>query len=202
MIRLLLILIFGTSICFGQRSINKADTSNKYDYRVQFIAGAKKGKLISNKKIGVADTTLAFVTGQIFTGEIIDNQKQTIPFAYVIFTNSMNGNKSSIQANYDGIYKAYLSSGKYGVEYKYVGSPTFNLHNLILKEGQLQKINVCLGDAEIPYTYLVKSPYPLTKKELIKKEKSLKKEFIKRKKQELIKQQETLKHGGVILTDN
>ena len=175
------------------RTPNKSDTTFKYE--VSFIIGQRDGYIISNKKIGIADTNLAFVKGQ-FT----EPDKDSIPFANVVFINEDNGTKQRIATNFGGRYKIFLKSGKYTVQFVYVGRPTINLPHLLLEEGQRQEINVCLGENGITHTVLVKSKSPLTEKELQEKANKLKKEWIKKQKKELAEKMK--KEKGKILIDN
>ena len=188
--RLLFVLVFWSSICQAQNA-NKSDTTFKYE--VRFIIGQRDGHIISNKKIGIADTNLAFVKGQ-FT----EDNKDSTAFADVVFINEDNGTKQRIATNVWGRYKIFLKSGKYTVLFGYVGRPTINLPHLLLSSGQKQEINVCLGEYGNTHAVLVKSKSTLTEKELQTKANKLKKEFIKRQKKELAEKKAIQKRGGVI----
>jgi hypothetical protein len=97
-------------------------------------------KVLENKTIGVADTTLACVVGQI-----VDDKNTPVYFAEVSFRNMRDTDTVSFQTDSSGHFKLYTSAGNYTILFHDSPYGSLNISSLKLLSGQIQEIKVSLG---------------------------------------------------------
>jgi hypothetical protein len=131
---LILLMILSFSNCFAQTEPNNA---HKY-----FSKTTKKvsAKMLENKTLGIADTTLAYITGQI-----IDNEHRGVYYADIIITNVTNKDSSSFQTDSLGYFKFYIRAGDYSLQFRDNVYGGLIINSLKLRSGQIQEIKVSLG---------------------------------------------------------
>lgn len=139
--------------------VTKIDTSKGFDYEICVFKKARPGRIIKNKKVGSADTSVAFVKGRVF------EKQEPVAFAIVTFTNSSGKVKGTI-ADGHGYYKIGLNKGEYSVGFSDAGSNNMHIDTLELNAGQIQNIVVELGRNSGFTIYGIKSKKPLTDEQL------------------------------------
>jgi len=161
---LIYFLILVTTFAYGQ--VSKKDSIKEYEYKICVYKKGRAGQIIKNQTIGIGDTTIAFVSGQVF------ETKEAVPFVNISFTNS-SGQKVGTITDNDGYYKINLKKDIYDISYQYLGNKEFNIKKIKLGSGQMQEIIIDLGIAPGYYNYLLSFKKPLSDKELKKLEKKL-----------------------------
>jgi hypothetical protein len=146
--------------------IAKIDTAKVYEYEICVFKNAKPGRIIKNQTIGIADTTVAYISGRVY------EKQDSIPFANISLTNS-SGQKFGTQTDINGNYKLCIPKGKYSFLIQYIGHNDFIIKKLKLGTGQMQELIIDIGTGGGFHTYGIFSKKPLTDKELKAKEKKL-----------------------------
>ena len=119
-------------------------------YETGTIEGAEKGKVLRNDLVGFADTTLAHVYGLVF-----DNENEIIPTADIEVEKISDKAGINIRSGLDGEYGLHLIPGIYHFHFKMVGMDTIRIDSLILKSGEVRRIDVSLGKAGTMTHYLI-----------------------------------------------
>lgn len=144
----------------------KSDSAETFIYEICVANKAKPGHVIKNKKVGIADTIVAFVTGQVV------DKDGGIPFINVSFTNS-KGQVFGRTTDLDGNFKITLDSDTYSIKFYGIAYSELKIQKLKLGAGQIQEVSVFMGIAQGFTTYEVKFDHKPTEKELNAKEKEL-----------------------------
>jgi hypothetical protein len=139
-----------------------------YNYELCVPYDGKPGHIISNKTIGIADTTIAIVKGQVMNG-ILPNS-----FSIVSFTDKTTGKQEGKLLDSTATFRNYLQAGLYSGRFSTIGFNDFIIDSLRLGTGQMQEIDVDLGKASGFITYGFKSKKRFTSRQLSKMENKLK----------------------------
>ncbi len=161
---LFILLAFISTSGFGQ--VAKSDSTNKFIYEICVAKKARPGHIIKNEAIGIADTVVAFVSGQL------RDKEESISFASISFTNSI-GQVFGTISDIDGNYKIALKSDTYSTRFYALGYNEIKIQKLKLGSGQMQEIIVDLGSGSGFVTYEVIFDNKPTDKQLKAKEKEL-----------------------------
>jgi len=163
-VSLILLLTFTWTGVFGQ-SI-ESDTISEFKYEMCVYKEEKPGHILKNEQIGIADTTVANIHGQVYSNLEPD------PSAFAIFSNS-EGLMLIANTDFEGNYKISLKSGWYNIKFYSLGFNEFSIDQLILDKGQIQEIVVDLGTSGGYYTHVVTFKKKPTEEELKAREKEL-----------------------------
>ncbi len=108
------------------------------------------GKVSKFKTVGFADTTVAFVRGQVLGmssyGDSIS--VDTLPLALIRFQSIDDSLYKDICADIDGNFKIDLDAGVYNVTIKYFGFKVLKINNLGLGSGEVKELGVILGQGQ------------------------------------------------------
>jgi hypothetical protein len=162
---IIFLIALGSTKTFGQ--ISSADTTKEIEYEICVFKKSKPGQVVKNHSIGIADTIVAYVSGQVF-----EKKDEPTPYVNISFTNS-SGRITGVVTDVNGKYSICLDKGEYTVKFKYLGFEDVTINKLKLGTGQMQEIIVDLGWAGGYYTYVIPSKKPLTEKEIKAKTKEL-----------------------------
>jgi hypothetical protein len=142
---------FYYEICIGK----PADTSN----------------IIRNVKIGIADTSLAFLSGQV----IEKDTKEPILFCNVILTKTNSNEIYFVATDENGRYSIKIPSGDYNLKINYIGRLDI-ISGLTLRNGEMREIDASIGHGASFVTYMIESTKRLNKKQLSEKTEQLRNE--------------------------
>jgi hypothetical protein len=160
---LIFLLIFLTTLVHGQ--VPKTDYVKPYEYEVCVYKKGKSGQVLKNSTIGFSDTTVAFISGQVF------EKKEPLSFAVVSFTNSI-GQIIEVVTDIDGKYRTQLTAGTYKIYYCYLGCK-LKIDKIKLVSGQIQELNVDIGIESGYCNYLFSFKKPQSEKDLRRLRKKL-----------------------------
>ncbi|WP_293890294.1 carboxypeptidase-like regulatory domain-containing protein [Flavobacterium sp.] len=150
---------------FGQTDTTK----KKYEYEICIYHRPKeKPTVIKNERIGIGDTTIAFVSGTIY-----DYEKQPLGFAALNFLSLTDSSKHDVFTDSLGNFKLHLPADKYKLTALFVGYTSLTIDDLQLGTGELRELKLQLGNGGAFKTYLIQSDKPLSEKDLRKTEKRL-----------------------------
>jgi len=156
-----LIILFGLS-CSTARG--------QYTYEVCVEHPSDTSRIVKNELLGIADTTVAFLSGQI-----VDNEtNEPLCFANVILTNQRTNEKFGTATDENGTYTVTVPADQYELEINYIGYSTFQ-SELNLSTGELREIDVLLGQGGAFVTYEITSDKKLSQRQLKKRAEELKK---------------------------
>lgn len=161
---LIFLLAFVSTSGFGQ--VTKSDSTKKFVYEICVFRKAKPGHVIKNETVGIGDTIVAFVSGQV------REKDEQIAFTNVSFTNS-HGKVFGTQTDINGNYKIVLNKNTYSVKFFALAYNELKIDRLKLGTGQMQEITVDLGAGGGFHTFEVTFDHKPTEKELKTKEKEL-----------------------------
>lgn len=160
----IILLAFALTSAFGQST--KADSTSKFVYEMCVFRKAKPGHVIKNETTGIADTIVAFVSGNV------REKDGPVAFTNISFTNPQ-GQVFGTQTDIDGNYKITLNKNTYIVKFFALAYNEIKIDKLKLGTGQMQEIMVDLGAGGGFYTIEVTFDHKPTEKELKAKEKEL-----------------------------
>ncbi|MBW8051444.1 MAG: carboxypeptidase-like regulatory domain-containing protein [Cytophagales bacterium] len=146
-------------------------TKGQYTYEVCVQKPSETSEIVKNENIGIADTIVAFLSGQI----IGKGTNEPLAFANVILTNQSTGKKFGMATDTNGTYTITAPADEYEFQINYVGYSTFK-NELKLGTGEIREIDVALGQGGAFVTYEIKSYKKLSRRQLNKKAEELKKE--------------------------
>ena len=105
------------------------------------------GEVLQLKRIAIADTTIASISGEIFgkdssaNGVTIDTLVGTL--VYLIDTK--NGKTYSSQTNIHGKYQYYVPASTYDLKVQYIAYNILIVRNVIIGTGDMIQFNAVLG---------------------------------------------------------
>ena len=120
-------------------------TSNYHDLKTHYcnrFDSGEKSKIIKNKKIGTADTAIAFVSGHF-----IDYNKQPISAAIIMLRTGDSTNKYGRVTDSSGSFKISVPAGNYTLIASYVGYNSIGIKNFKLGQGEMREVIIKLGRA-------------------------------------------------------
>jgi Carboxypeptidase regulatory-like domain len=120
----------------------------------------KPGSILTNTTIGIMDTIVALVRGKI------RSNVDTLAGASVLFLNTESRRTFGTLTNMEGAYRIYLIRGKYDMTIQCIGYQPFVIKNVVLRSGQIQAIDVKLGETGGYTTYAIQSKKPLTPRQI------------------------------------
>lgn len=132
-----------TTYSFGQKT----------DLICKEVKGVKS-KIIDNKNIGVMDTVLFLVRGQITKRNDVEDY-QNLKGINVTLTNINGGQSIGATTDENGNFKIWGVKGTYNLDVTYIGLDKLVIKKLRIGSGEIRLINVVLG----PGTY-----YEMTEK--------------------------------------
>jgi hypothetical protein len=163
---ILTLILTGLSLfTFGQ-----ADTTKKkYEYEICVYHRPKeKPTVIRNERIGIGDTTIAFISGTVY-----DYERQPLGFAVLNLISLTDSSKQGVFTDSLGNFKLHLPADKYKLTALFVGYTSLTIDELQLGTGELRELKLQLGNGGAFKTYLIQSDKPLSEKEIKKTEKRL-----------------------------
>ena len=119
-------------------------------YETGAFEGAEEGKVLKNKSVGFADTTLAHVHGVV-----VDNENEILPTADIEAIRLSDNTATNIRTGFDGKYELYLIPDVYHFQFKLAGMDTIIIDSLNLKSGELRRIDISLGKAGTMIHYMI-----------------------------------------------
>ncbi|MCG8573792.1 MAG: carboxypeptidase-like regulatory domain-containing protein [Flavobacteriales bacterium] len=126
---LLFILVFATAC------------ATKQTYRHCIVKEAVATEVSKNELIEIADTNIAFISGQVLSKE----RNEPVQYAYLIVHDSTTNKKSNVFTDSLGNYTLQLSPGQYHVWLKSIGYSTFE-DSLFIKKGEIRQIDFLMGN--------------------------------------------------------
>jgi hypothetical protein len=153
-------------------SLGQEDNSKKkYEYEICIYHKENEhSQILENKLIGIADTTIAFVSGTI-----LDYKEEPLSFSGTFFIDMLDNKKHFIIADSLGKYKISLPAGRYTLECVSVGYMSLKIENLIFKIGEIKEINIKLEEASYFKSHSIISDKPLSKRKLNRIKRRIKK---------------------------
>jgi hypothetical protein len=145
-------------------------TKEPYTYEICVRQDADTSKIVRNEMIGIADTTTAFLSGQVIDFET----KETLMYANVSLTDTKTEQVYGQATDSLGQFSITAPASIYEFEVNYVGYSSIK-QNLTLGTGEMREMKVGLGQASAFVTYEIKSDKKLNRRQLNKKAEELKK---------------------------
>ncbi len=162
---IIIILIFGLSC---------STTIGPYTYEICVRNDAAISKIVSNEIIGIADTTVAFISGQV-----IDlKTKETLRFVNVILIDTKTKKVYGQSTDSLGQFSIMIPASNYDFKVNYIGYTPPIKSSVKLGTGEMREINIELGQSGDFVTYEIKSDNKLNRRQLNKKSEELKRSKI------------------------
>lgn len=145
-------------------------TKKPFTYEICVRKAADTSKIVKNEMIGIADTTIAFLSGQVIDLET----KETLFYANVSLKDKKTEKVYGQVTDSLGHFSIVVPSSDYKFEVNYVGYTSIK-QDLNLGTGEIREIDIELGQNGAFVTYEIKSKKKLNRKQLNKKAEELKK---------------------------
>ncbi|HMG16166.1 MAG TPA: carboxypeptidase-like regulatory domain-containing protein [Saprospiraceae bacterium] len=123
-------------LTYGQSDTIK----DKFEYELCIFHPEEKSIVLQNKKIGIADTVMALITGTIF-----DNKGKPIDFVVLNLISLAGNSKYGTFTDSLGNFKLFLPSNKYRLITFSVGYSSLTIDKLQLNSGEIREIKLKLG---------------------------------------------------------
>ncbi|MFC5269091.1 carboxypeptidase-like regulatory domain-containing protein [Adhaeribacter terreus] len=148
--------------CSSQQLIQNK-TGKGYEYEICVPYSGIESKIRNNltKESINSDHTL-------IKGKIQDFSMHPVSFAVVEIKNLNSAGKTSTFSDSTGSYQHYLPTGNYKIRFLCPGYSEMIIDSIYLKSGQIQEIDVALGEASGFRTIGITSEKPLSKRKLSK----------------------------------
>jgi hypothetical protein len=153
-------------------SLGQEDNSKKkYEYEICIYHKENEhSQILENKLIGIADTTIAFVSGTI-----VDYKNEPIGFSIIYFESVLDSTKYGGLCDSLGKYSIKIPSGKYLLKSKSVSYLDLVVNDFSISTGEIRKLDILLGDAGNHVTHSIISDKPLSKRKLNRLKRRIKK---------------------------
>jgi hypothetical protein len=103
-------------------------------------------EVLFSKTIGIADTTIASVSGHIFfLSDKKGNVQDTVKYAAIYFNNSDTPPHHGTNSKKEGEYQIHLKPGKYTVKCSYLRCHTLVIKEFSLRAGEMRQLDIGLG---------------------------------------------------------
>lgn len=137
-------------------------TKRKYEYELCVYHRPKeKPTVLKNERIGIGDTTIAFISGTI-----LDYKGQSLGFAVLYLMSLTDSSKHATFTDSLGNFQLHLPIDKYKLTALSVGYSSLTIDELQLGTGELREMKLQLGNGGAYKTYLIQSDKPLNKRKL------------------------------------
>jgi|GEM_PF-6963749 len=146
-------------------------TKGPFTYEICVRQDADTSKIVKNEMIGIADTTTAFLSGQVINLET----KETLMYTNVSLKDTKTKQVYGQATDSLGQFSITVPANTYDFEVNYVGYSSIN-QELKLGTGEMRELKIALGEGGAFVTYEIKSDKKLNRKQLDKKAEELKKE--------------------------
>lgn len=140
-----------------------------YTYEICVAQEADSSLVISDELIGIADTTIAVLSGQVFD---LDT-KETLHFARVILREAETDKSYGQITDSLGRFAITVPANDYKFEVRCVGYSSIN-KDLTLGIGEMREMKIELGQGGSYVTYGIESEKRLSKRQIRKKAEELK----------------------------
>lgn len=144
-------------------------TKEQYTYEVCVEKESEESEIIKNELIGIADTTIAYLSGQIVNKET----KAPLTYSAVTLTSERTGGTFGRSTDTNGMYSIRVPADEYKLQIDYVGYSAL-WSELKLGTGEIRKIDAALGEAGAFVNYEIKSDKKLNRLQLNKRIRALK----------------------------
>jgi hypothetical protein len=106
-----------------------------------------ESKVLSLKTIGIADTTIAFISGLVSGKDSTDKKVtiDTLAATSIQFINLERSDSVTVFADISGKFQQHLTAGIYNIWVFNVGYNRLLLENVSFRTGELKELNVLLG---------------------------------------------------------
>lgn len=152
------------SVSFHFLLLLSCDTGKQYTYEVCIASDATPCKEISTEVIGIADTTVCFVQGHLFS----DTQNDSLSYSKVKFIELDRNSKYGAITDSVGDYHLILDPGVYYVTASSIGYTPCTLDTFVIESGHIVKLDFRLGTGIRYKTVQFTSDKPLNKKKQIR----------------------------------
>lgn len=105
-----------------------------------------KSKVTSLKLIGIADTTIAYISGSVSGKCEKRDQETAVPGSAIVLTNKRTQKETATVSNDDGNYKLQLSAGDYDIAINGVSFNDIIILDVKIGTGYMIKLDVMLGN--------------------------------------------------------
>ena len=104
-------------------------------------------KVLKLERVSIADTTIAFISGTIYSKDGTDTLYPPLATigAIVFMIDQRTGKRYFNVTDYSGKYLLHLPTSIYDLKVQYNGYNTLVMRNFILKTGDIMEFNVQLG---------------------------------------------------------
>ena len=106
-------------------------------------------KVIKLKRTGIADTTVAFISGQIFGKDSIDKgiTIDTLEYANVYVVDNVTGKVIGKATDLNGKFDFTVPSATYDLNVQYAAYNTLIIRNVFFGTGDVLELNAVLGQS-------------------------------------------------------
>jgi hypothetical protein len=146
-------------------------TKEPFTYEICVRQDADTSMIVKNELIGIADTTTAFLSGQVINLET----KETLWYANVSLKDKKTEQVYGQATDSLGQFSITVPANDYEFEVNYVGYSSIK-QDFKLGTGEMREMSIELGQGGAFVTYEIKSDKKLNRRQLDKKAKQLKKE--------------------------
>lgn len=146
-------------------------TKGPFTYEICVRQDADTSKIVKNEMIGIADTTTAFLSGQVIDLET----KETLRYANVSLKDKKTEKVYGQATDSLGLFSITVPANDYEFEVNYVGYSSIK-QDLKLGTGEMREMDIELGQGSAFVTYEIKSEKKLNRRQLNIKAEELKKE--------------------------
>lgn len=151
-------------------ALSCSTTKGPYTYEICVRHDADTSKIVSDEMIGIADTTVAFLSGQV-----IDlKTKETLRFANVSLKDVKTEKVYGQATDSLGYFSITVPASNYDFEVNYV-SYSLVKSDVKLGTGEMREMKIELGQGGAFVTHEIKSDKKLNRRQLNKKAEELKK---------------------------
>ncbi len=149
--------------------ISCSTAKGPYSYAICVAQEADSSLFISDELIGIADTTVAVLSGQVFD---LDT-KETLHFARVILKEAETDKSYGQITDSLGRFVITVPANEYEFEVRFIGRSSIK-KDLTLGTGEMREVKIELGQGGSYVTYGIESEKRLSKRQIRKKAEELK----------------------------
>ncbi len=125
-------------------------------------------RIIELKRTGIADTTIAYISGRILGKDSTDAEVSidTLAYANVYIVNKTTGQTIGKVTDLNGKFEFSLPSASYDLKVKYIAYNTLIVRNVFLGTGDIFEFNALLGQSGVS---IDSTEYRMTKERMLEK---------------------------------
>ena len=140
-----------------------------YKYNICVYNEKETSEILTNKNLGIADTTMIYIKGKV-------QNKRNMPIqnATIRFEDKIKNIEYTFRTNQAGFYSVKIPYNNYILKVYETEFGLFSSETLMFVKGEIREINVLLGKSQGYTTYQIKSNKKLNAKRLSEMELEIK----------------------------